>query len=54
MRITIFTFSSDVEQDTYMFGLHERPMHRLLEHIIKILKADQAKIRIQPYFKLNT
>ena len=36
-HIANLTLSSDVDQDTYVFGLHERPL-TLLEHINQDIK----------------
>ena len=42
------TLSSDIDQDTYMLGLHQ-----LLKYIDQFIKGDKAKIRTQQYIKPN-
>ena len=54
---TNLTLISDVDQDTKMFGLHERPLAYqciISKNVqIKVYQGDKAKIRIKQYIKLN-
>ena len=45
---TNLTLSSDVDQDTLMFGLHERPPNLSMHHLLELYKSrykEEAKQR---------